>query len=146
MRIEFARWPVSLAAVGFLALASCVCAANRVSAEELAPVISANELRDRLKQPEPPQVIDVRSPAEFETGHVPGAVNIPHDELADRLGEVDAEHGVVLYCMVGPRARLGEATLRDHRVGGVMHLDGGLAAWRESGLRTEPPGGDDGDQ
>jgi phage shock protein E len=146
MRIEFVRSPVAFAAFGFLILATCVGVANPGSAEELAPLISAEVLSDRLETAEAPQVIDVRSPAEFETGHVPGAVNIPHDELAGRLDEVDAEHGVVLYCMVGPRARLGEATLRSAGVSGLLHLDGGLAAWRDVGLPTEPPRGNDGNQ
>jgi rhodanese-related sulfurtransferase len=118
-------------------LAVLICATNRVSAEELAPAISPVELRDRLKQHGAPQVIDVRSQAEFETGHVPGAVNIPHNELANRLDEVDAASDVVLYCMIGPRARLGEQTLRKAGVDGLLHLDGGFAAWRDAGLSAE---------
>lgn len=123
--------------VGFVGLAVLVVQPNRVAAEELAPSISPSELSDRLKQPGAPQVIDVRSQAEFETGHVPGAVNIPHAELARRLDEVDADSGVVLYCMIGPRARRGEATLRKAGIDGLLHLDGGFAAWRDSGLPAE---------
>ena len=136
---EFAniRCSSSIAVLLVMGFAALVGSASRVSAEELAPAISALELRDRLTQEGAPQVIDVRSRAEFETGHVPGAVNIPHDELADRIDEVDAASGVVLYCMIGPRARLGEATLRKAGVGGLLHLDGGFAAWRESGLPAE---------
>lgn len=133
-KIASIRRPVVLASLGFLVL---LFASRGVSAEELAPVISPVELRDRLQQVDAPQVIDVRSPAEFETGHVPGAVNIPHDELAKRLDEVNAASGVVLYCMIGPRARLGEAALREAGIDGLLHLAGGFAAWREEGLPEE---------
>ena len=128
-----------LRAVGLVVagLAVLLGAANRASAEEPAPSISPVELSERLAQDGAPQVIDVRSPAEFETGHVPGAVNIPHDQLADRIDEVHPESGVVLYCMVGPRARLGEGTLRKAGVDGLLHLEGGFAAWRESGLPAQ---------
>lgn len=131
------RRPIALAVLGFVGFAFFVFAANRASAEELAPAISPVELRDRLKLGGAPQVIDVRSETEFATGHVPGAVNIPHNELADRLDEVDAASGVVLYCMIGPRARLGEQALRKAGVDGVLHLDGGFAAWRAAGLPAE---------
>ena len=131
------RFYFSLAVVGFVGLAVLVVQPIRVAAEDLAPAISPSELSDRLKQPGAPRVIDVRTKAEFETGHVPGAVNIPHNELASRLDEVDAESGVVLYCMIGPRARLGEATLRKAGIDGLLHLDGGFAAWRDSGLPAE---------
>ena len=75
------------------------------AASDLAPSISPSELHDLLQDNLPMQIVDVRSVEEYESGHVPGAVNIPHKELPDRLGEVDTSEGVVLYCMVGPRAR-----------------------------------------
>jgi rhodanese-related sulfurtransferase len=64
-------------------------------------------------------------------------VNIPHTELGARLSEVQSENGVALYCMVGPRARLGEKTLQEAGVVKVFHLEGGLAAWQEAGLPVE---------
>ena len=103
-------------------------------AEDVAPSISPSELHARQQKGTPPQVIDVRTAAEYAAGHVPSAVNIPHTELADRLSEVEPENGVVLYCMVGPRARIGEKVLQHAGVTKIFHLEGGFAAWRESGL------------
>jgi rhodanese-related sulfurtransferase len=85
-------------------------------------------------------VLDVRTREEYTAGHVPGAVNIPHTELAGRLGEIESDRGVVLYCMVGPRARLGEEILRRAGVSKVLHLEGGLAAWRDADLPVETGG------
>jgi phage shock protein E len=60
------------------------------------------------------KVVDVRTPAEFATGHVPGAVNIPHDEMTRRYGELGpASTPVLTYCKSGRRSALAIATLRD---------------------------------
>jgi rhodanese-related sulfurtransferase len=99
-----------------------------------APGISPAELHAQREAGVAPVVIDVRTTEEFESGHVPGAVNIPFDQVAARIGEVDAPHGVALYCMVGPRARKGEAALLAAGYENVLHLEGGLAAWKSAGL------------
>lgn len=79
-------------------------------------------------------VIDVRTAEECALGHVPGAVNIPFDQVAERIAEVETPHGVALYCMVGPRARKGESALLASGYTKVFHLEGGLAAWKSAGL------------
>jgi rhodanese-related sulfurtransferase len=59
------------------------------------------------------KVVDVRTPAEFAAGHVPGAVNIPYDELARRAGEIGAPSTpVLLYCRSGRRSAIATDTLR----------------------------------
>lgn len=59
------------------------------------------------------RVVDVRTPAEFAAGHVPGALNIPFDEIGRRAVEVgDPGDPVVLYCRTGRRSGLAAATLR----------------------------------
>jgi rhodanese-related sulfurtransferase len=84
-----------------------------------------------------PVVIDVRTAEEYASGHVPGAVNIPFDQVAQRIAELDAPRGVALYCMVGPRARKGESALLAAGYESVLHLEGGLAAWQAAGLPVE---------
>jgi rhodanese-related sulfurtransferase len=69
-------------------LSSGVLAGELQSSE--APSISAAELHDRRTSGEAPVVIDVRTPAEYAAGHVPGAVNIPFEEVAERIAEVTA--------------------------------------------------------
>jgi len=67
-------------------------------------IISAKEGIERVRAGA--QLIDVRTPREFHSGHVPGAKNIPHDELFQRLNELgpDKEIPIVLYCHIAPRA------------------------------------------
>ena len=102
-----------------------------------APSISAAELHARRESEAAPVVIDVRTPEEYASGHIPGAVNLPFDQVAQRIAEIDAPHGVALYCMVGPRARKGESALLAAGYDKVFHLEGGLAAWQAAGLSVE---------
>jgi len=102
-----------------------------------APSISPAALHARQESGAAPVVIDVRSPEEYASGHIPGAVNVPYDQVAQRIAEIDAPNGVALYCMVGPRARKGESALLAAGYEKVFHLDGGLAAWRAAGLPVE---------
>ena len=70
-------------------------------------------------------------------GHIPGALNIPFEEIAERIVEVDTPNGVALYCMVGPRARKGEAALHSSGYTKILHIQGGLSAWKQRGLPVE---------
>ena len=115
--------------LGFAAAPAC--------AETEAASISPAALQAQRDSGEAPVVIDVRTPEEYAAGHIPGAVNIPFDQVADRIDEVEAPHGVALYCMVGPRARKGETALLAQGYDTVLHLEGGLAAWQASGLPVE---------
>ena len=66
--------------------------------------------------PQSPQfVIDVRSAAEFDTGHIEGAVNIPTDEICTRIAEVteDTDQAIVLYCRSGGRAGIALRALQE---------------------------------
>ena len=110
------------------------------NAPKEAPSITPAELAARRAAGDAPVVIDVRTPAEFATGHIPGAVNIPFDQVAHRIHEIEAPDGVALYCMVGPRARKGEEALLRVGYASVFHIEGGLDAWQASGLPVEQGG------
>jgi len=127
---------IRLALTFLIAILASVALAGEPQSTE-APSISAAELHARRTSGEAPAVIDVRTPAEYAAGHVPGAINIPFDQVAERIAEVDAPNGVALYCMVGPRARKGESALLAAGYETVFHLEGGLAAWQEAGLPVE---------
>ena len=59
-------------------------------------------------------VVDVRSPEEYASGHLSGALNIPHDQISQRLSELGADRGreIVLYCRSGRRAGVVQEALR----------------------------------
>lgn len=100
-------------------------------------VIAADDLFEALQADGPrPLVLDVRTQREYASGHVPGAVNIPHTQLQLRLAEVRTAPGqdVVVYCEVGTRSQFALSLLRQAGVENVRHLAGDMVGWRRSGL------------
>jgi rhodanese-related sulfurtransferase len=79
-------------------------------------------------------VLDIREPAEYASGHLPNARNIPAGELEKRMGELPAAKPVLVCCASGSRSGRAIATLRKAGREQVFNLDGGLQAWRQAGL------------
>lgn len=130
------RW-VRRAAAAALLLTILACGSSGSGGGDVSP----SELMGRLESSSAPLVLDVRTPGEFAAGHVPGAVNISHDALADRLTELgdrpDAE--VVVYCERGPRAAKAAALLAGAGFSAVRRLAGDMAGWRAAGLPVAMP-------
>jgi rhodanese-related sulfurtransferase len=125
------RAAIGLAAL-LLAAASLACGAEPGAGAAMAP----DELAARIAAGDAPLVLDVRTPEEYAAGHVPGAVNIPHDQLAGRLGELGVPKSgeIVVHCEVGRRAEAAEAVLHEAGYTNVLDLTGHMAAWRSAGL------------
>jgi rhodanese-related sulfurtransferase len=86
------------------------------------------------------RVVDVRTPDEFSTGHVPGAVNIPHDEMGKRHAEIGAPSTpVLLYCRSGRRSGIAGQTLRSLGFDRVYDF-GPYDLWVQSEPRQPAPG------
>jgi len=104
------------------------------------PLIDADELLS-LQQAKATDLLllDVRTPGEFAAGHVPGAINIPHDQLASRLAELPASRDkpLVVYCRTGRRAVLAEEVLRQGGYTHVRHLQGDMLGWQAAGRPIE---------
>lgn len=101
--------------------------------------VDSRELRERLNTSQAPRLIDVRTPAEFETAHIPGAYNVPLDLLREHRDEI-AKHldeDVVLICKSGMRAAQADETLRPAGLTNVHVLDGGMAAWENTGFNVK---------
>lgn len=99
--------------------------------------ISREELRQRLQEGGM-TLLDVRSPQEFALGHLPGAINIPVEELEQRLAELPAGQELVAYCR-GPYCVLSHNAAALLRAKGfrVRRLDDGFADWQAAGLGVE---------
>ncbi len=82
-------------------------------------------------------VLDVRQVAEYEKGHIPGAVFIPLSELETRAEELPKDVPVVAYCKVGGRSRSAAALLRTLGFSEVYNMSGGILAW--NGLKADGP-------
>lgn len=73
-------------------------------------------------------LVDVRSPAEFQSGHIDGAKNIPVDEIAKRYEELPKDAEIVLYCRSGARSSQARAILTAKGFTQVFNL-GPMSAW-----------------
>ena len=93
------------------------------------PAVSPAAVEELAKRPDAPLVLDVRTPEEFAKGHLPGAVLIPHDQLAARLSELDHDRWVLVYCHSGRRATLAQTLLDEHGFE-VRQLDGSWQRWQ----------------
>ena len=76
-----------------------------------------------------PPLIDVRERWEYDTGHLPGAVNIPMSELAQRLAEIPRAAGAVFICRSGGRSLRACTMALEAGVTSPANLEGGLLAW-----------------
>lgn len=81
-------------------------------------------------------LLDVRTPEEFNSGHIAGAVNIAVEQLSARLSEVPQDKPVVLYCRSGNRS--GQAAQILERAGYTQIYDlGGIITWQQQGFPVE---------
>jgi phage shock protein E len=78
------------------------------------------------------KVVDVRTPAEFASGHVPGAINVPHDQVAARHAEIGKPSTpVLLYCKSGRRSAVATKALREQGFSTIYDLQS-YDRWVES--------------
>lgn len=105
------------------------CAEQTLSSMSTTKTISTTSFRQAGERS---QVIDVRTPAEFDAGHLPGAVNIPMETIESRLADIDFEAPTVLVCQSGTRAGVVCGNV-GHRFADVAVLEGGTKAWIADG-------------
>lgn len=83
--------------------------------------------------------IDVRTPAEYELGTIPGFVNIPVDELRGRLAELPKDRLIVVTCAIGLRGYLAYRILKQHGFTNVKNLSGGYKTWSTATMPVGQP-------
>ena len=87
----------------------------------------------RLQANAQAQVVDVREPAEYGAGHIPGAINMPLRTLAQHLDQIERDRPVVLYCSSGYRSAMGVVTLHLLGYDNVQGFPPSLAGWQAAG-------------
>jgi glyoxylase-like metal-dependent hydrolase (beta-lactamase superfamily II)/rhodanese-related sulfurtransferase len=85
-------------------------------------------------------LVDVREPAEYERGHVPGARNVPQALLASQLDELPRDRPLYVICESGGRSVHAAQFLMQSGFAAVHNVLGGTAAWRAAGRPLEPLG------
>jgi phage shock protein E len=143
MREKMIHRPSFRLTIGVIAVAFAACTAPADDPKQSADAnsITAQALAEQIQSSQAPLILDVRSKAEFAKGHIPGALNIPVDQLPDRMSEIDAAKTdeIVLHCHSGNRAKRAEATLREAGYSNVLDLDGHMEGWKKGGYPIEKP-------
>jgi len=78
-------------------------------------------------------ILDVSSEVEYAQGHLKGAINIPLSDLLVRIGELDANSPILVYCRTGRRSAQACSALVERGFTKVHNMEGGLLAWVDSG-------------
>ncbi|MBT2470979.1 rhodanese-like domain-containing protein [Streptomyces sp. ISL-66] len=89
-------------------------------------------------------IVDVRTPAEYASGHLPGALNVPLDRIGRSLPELRRaaeDKGLLLVCASGSRSQNAARTLAGHGIAATS-LTGGTSAWSAHGHPLDHPAGD----
>lgn len=96
--------------------------------------VDAAQFAAALKAPDT-VILDVRTPAEFAEGHLPGAVNLPVEspDFAAQLATLDPGAGYAVYCRSGNRSQAALAIMQQSGFTNAYHLGGGIGAWQQAG-------------
>jgi len=105
--------------------------------DEETPVMSQQTLIKAMKNHSSDIIIlDVRTKAEFDQGHIKGAINMSHNLIEDNIAKLSQYKNktVVVHCRSGRRAGVAEHILADHGFTKLRHLEGDMNAWVEAKL------------
>lgn len=110
-----------------LLLSGMTCHAETSAVGTITPA----ELSQRLKEPNPPIILDVRTRDEYSSGHIDTALNLPHDELERRLGEIPGNKvsEIAVYCRSGKRALIAEKILVEKGYTNIKDMAGHWQGW-----------------
>lgn len=98
--------------------------------ERAGVLIAAEE----LETGDPPFILDVRNPGEWEEKHIRGSVNLPLNRLQERIDGVPRDRRIAVHCAGGYRSSIAVSILHQHGITNLIEIAGGLAAWEAAGL------------
>jgi hydroxyacylglutathione hydrolase len=98
--------------------------------------ITAPTLHEQLSSQTPPLILDVRANSEWEENRIQGSVNIPLNQLEDRVVEIDRDRKMVVHCETGYRSSIASSILEKNGFANIADLVGGISAWESARLGT----------
>ena len=100
------------------------------------PRATAPAVAELLATTNPPLILDVRTPGEYQKGHLEGNLHIPLNQLAGRLDELPHDRQIVVHCQGGYRSAIAASLLQKHGIDNLLDLVGGYNAWVATHLPT----------
>ena len=107
-----------------------------VAAEVVANISPSSYQSDFVDNSADHVLIDVRTPEEFNSGHISGAINIPVESLQSRINEVPTDEKIVVYCRSGNRSAQASQILLNEGYTSIYDL-GGIISWTSQGYPVE---------
>lgn len=95
--------------------------------------INGSKVNDIINNNKKVLILDVRTPSEFKTGHIPKAKNIPVNELSSKIDSISSykEEEVIVYCASGMRSANASSILTKNGFGKVYNLSGGIGSYTD---------------
>ena len=103
------------------------------------PQIPVDELRYRIEENRRLQIIDVRLPGEYASGHVPGAISVPLAHLEKQVSTISSGLPTAVICASGYRSSAATSVLERHRFNEIYNVVGGTNGWVNAGYEVEGP-------
>lgn len=99
-------------------------------------LLAPQQFAEQIKRRQPPQLVDVRTPDEFQSGRLSGAklMNMQERNFEQQLQQLDPQQPVYLYCRSGRRSAMAARRLHQMGFNQVYDLQGGIAQWMSQGL------------
>ena len=122
---------ITLSLILSLAFLSCQSSPNKDEK------LNAHAFQAKIKELKNEQLIDVRTPQEYEEGHIEGATNINwnDDNFEQQVSKLDKTKPVMVYCLAGGRSGSAAAALKRMGFTEIYDLKGGMRSWRSAGLK-----------
>jgi len=119
-------------------MVSCSNGQNKSGNDAIAENVNVKEFSNHLSSA---QILDVRTPAEWNEGIIEGAImaNIYEDDFDQQLEKLDKDKPVAVYCKSGGRSGQAMAKMHDMGFKEVYNLNGGIGAWNNAGQPTVKP-------
>ena len=103
--------------------------ANRMTAAMVA---------EEMASPDSPLLLDVRNVREWETRHIGGSVNVPLNQLQQRIAEIPRNRRITVHCAGGYRSSIAASILHQYGITHLVEMAGGIAAWDAASLSLVP--------
>jgi rhodanese-related sulfurtransferase len=132
MKIQITILLIAIAAI----FAGCQKMVVNETSENTIKQISVAEAQTAVKSKDA-QFIDVRTDAEYKSGHAPQTVNLPLDSLENEVAKLDKQKPVYVICQTGRRSQKGAEILQKNGFKEIYNVEGGTTAWANAGLPVD---------
>lgn len=126
-----------LARVGHETARGYILASNYDGPRKTVDQVSVGDVCELVRAGQPMQIVDVRRPAEYASGHAVGAINISLNKLPDEFEKLDPELPTYVICQSGYRSSIGASLLENAGLSELYNVAGGTTAWVDAGFEIK---------